>query len=189
MWCSHEVRVHFATVERDEDAMRNQLVHSIRVYQQYGINIRCASSRVLGLSIDAFDRLSTINTQCDPGTFSAEQIAFLRHADVGIPQRDILVCVPNRLIGSDGGGLKGCASHPVERPALFICRESMARWTLAHELGHVLLARSYYPVHHELRSNVMYRYSTDIYAATPTFDLDQISAIRQSPLLHGFARR
>jgi hypothetical protein len=51
--------------------------------------------------------------------------------------RDMDADVICYCIGGDTGGLVGCAAHPDGRPGFWI-EENPGRWTLAHELGHVV---------------------------------------------------
>jgi hypothetical protein len=68
---------------------------------------------------------------------------------------------------ASGKMLAGCAGHAPHKPALMISAIG-SRWTLAHELGHVLLTKQFSPVHSSEPNNLMF---------SPTAQADRVPVL------------
>lgn len=76
--------------------------------------------------------------------------------------------------------ISGCAGHSPSKPAAVVSATG-TMYTLAHELGHVLLTSSHSPVHETSTSNIMVNGTHKIPANSfPTFNKTQIKQILKS---------
>ena len=98
----------------------------------------------------------------------------------GVGVNDVVVYYVNEIKDKTDGPLRGCAGHAPARAAVVVSTIG-ATWTLAHELGHVLLGASFSPTHvDDDTTNVMHAPTTTITADPPSFSAKQIEKIRSS---------
>lgn len=87
-------------------------------------------------------------------------------------------------IKTSKGSLAGCGGHAPNKPAAVVSGTLGTNFTLAHEIGHVLLTAAYSPVHDNSPSNIMVSGTWRIPAgSSPDFDATQITQIMKNPLL------
>jgi hypothetical protein len=145
------------------------------VYAQYGIRVDFRSGISLGLPEADANRLSVVNGSCEweitSGEFSEVQ------SMVGpLPSTEILVCYVNRFEGTT----LGCGGHAPSKPACIVAATG-SPWTTAHEVGHVMLGKSFSPVHATDTTNLMFRSTPGITASLPSLTDDQVKQIKKSP--------
>lgn len=180
--CRYVVNLHMRSISMPVVSEMVALWNATRVYGQHGICIQMASGQSLLLSAADQLTLDVIDGECQWNQESAEQRRLFGlggRADSGI-----LVYYVNRIQQTDGSSLNGCAGHIPSRPAVVVAA-SGSQWTLAHEVGHVLLRPTFSPVHATSPANVMYAPTTSITANPPSFDAAQLTAIRNSPYCIG----
>lgn len=87
------------------------------------------------------------------------------------------------LVNPDGSlsEIAGTAASPVHRPAVYIGAFAPP-WTLAHELGHLLLLPRFNELHNADRANLMFKF-TGWSPTPPAINEKQAAAMRESPLL------
>ena len=89
---------------------------------------------------------------------------------------DVVVYYVNRFATA---GLLGCGGHLPGRPACILAA-SAARYSTAHEVGHVMLGSRFTPVHDPTVSNLMYAYENRT-GDPPSLNAAQITQIKLSP--------
>jgi len=178
--CNHRVRLHFKSIGMPRvsefDALRNAQL----VFGQYGIAIVFASGESLLLTSDQTLTLSNVDagTCLMSGPTSSEQdLLFSLGSLAQVGTRDILVYYVDRLAMSNGDSLAGCATHPSGRPACVVAANG-SRWTLGHEVGHVL------GLTHERHdaTNLMFVPTASISANPPGLNASQLTKARASSL-------
>ena len=156
--------LHF-TIEEMVDAAR-------RVYATAGVQIEVGSTAW----IDDFDVVRV--GRCAQGELTVDQRRlFIRRE--GVPPGDVVVYFMRALVPD----MNGCASHPDDQPGALIAATA-TRWTLAHELGHVLGLG-----HVEQRERLMTGWGKEGFgAAAPLLTPGEIALLRTSSVLQS-ARR
>jgi hypothetical protein len=109
-----------------------QMVTSMRwVYEAIGITVHRVSTETLDLPL-----LNDIDVgACTLGSVTAEQTELFNNANNAGPNDVVVYFVRSTL-----PPYNGCASHPAGRPGAVVA-QGATRWTLAHEVGHVLNLR------------------------------------------------
>jgi hypothetical protein len=178
--CHHRIRLHFKSIGMPRvsefDALRNAQL----VYGQYGIAIVFASGESLLLSSGESLTLTNVDagTCRMSGPTSSEQDLLFSLGNLDhVGTRDILVYYVDRLTMANGDSLAGCATHPSGRPACVVAAVG-SRWTLGHEVGHVL------GLTHEAhdQANLMFVPTASISANPPGLNADQLTRVRASSL-------
>lgn len=170
------VRVHLRILVTPRHTPVQTLVDNIvALYGSYGFDVVIASRTSL-VGDDSLAGLHYVDIgECRRSFGATEQQAelFAKVGD-GVPRTDILACVVRGLIEPKAG----CASHPVDRPALVIGGDEAQPWTLAHEVGHVLGLVD----HPTDRNRLMYWTTAAITDEPPDFRPDEIATMLASPL-------
>jgi hypothetical protein len=123
------VRVHVKIlVDPTSFSLQEMVDAMVQVYGAAGIDVQLASTERLALP-----ELEDIEVgECTMGSVTEEQAQlFANRANAGGND----VCV--YMVRSTVPAYNGCAAHPAGRPAAVVV-QSASRWTLAHEVGHVL---------------------------------------------------
>lgn len=177
----HRVRLHFRSIAVPFVPEFTALAFAQQVYGQYDIDIVMASGQSLALDPLETVKLHTIDGQCKWDQTNDEQkLLFGMGGTQGVNPTDVLVYYVNAIKKDNGDELNGCAGHEPTQPAVVV-GSAGSRWTLAHELGHVLLGSKFDPVHmDDDTTNVMHSPTTDITANPPNFNEAQLEAIRKS---------
>ena len=120
-------------------------------------------------------RFSVVGQNCEWQMDSGE-FAELHKLGTPVPNTDIAVFIVNQFQEADNDG---CAGHAARLPACAVTHNCM-QWTVAHEVGHVLLTSTFVPVHTVSPRNLMF--AGDWTSSPPTLTEKQIAKIRSSPL-------
>ncbi len=173
---THQVTLHFRSLSLTNVPFANLLANAERVYAQYGIRIRFGSGQSLHLSEEEARRYQQVDGQCR-WAITAGEYAEVQKLGPPTPGQGVRVYFVNRFAGR---GSLGCGGHAPGKPAC-ICAAAGSKWTMAHEVGHVLLGSSFSPVHSTDRNNLMYSSTPAITADLPVLTDAQVERIKQSP--------
>ena len=176
---THRLRLHFCSLVQTTVPFNTAFRNAQRVYAQYGIRVEFRSGISLGLPEAEANRLSVVNGSCEWEITSGE-FSEVQSLVGGIPSTDILVCYVNRFEGTT----LGCGGHAPSKPACIVAA-SGSPWTTAHEVGHVMLGKSFSPVHTSDTSNLMFRSTPGITASLPSLTTEQVEQIKKSPCCVG----
>jgi hypothetical protein len=158
------------------DITVNTLVDSCEIaFRQAGISIRVASNVTLELSEADLVKFTAvkIHRSCSGSSITTEQSELFALAP-GINQRDVVIL----FVQDTDKAANGCAQHPPGRPGAIVT-SICTKWTLAHELGHLLGL-----VHVAERSRLMFNGGTlGITANPPTLAPPEITQILASDLV------
>jgi len=178
--CDYRVRLHLYTIGSPAVSEFTMLRNAQRVYGPNRICIEMASGQSLHLSDSERLTLDAVDGECKWDAVSDEQeLLHSLGGNAGVGPFDIRVYYVNRLVQTDGSTLNGCAGHAPTRAAVAVAATG-SQWTMAHELGHVLLGSGYRPVHEGSTTNLMHSPTTSITADPPTLTAAQLTAIRAS---------
>jgi hypothetical protein len=181
--CDRLLRIHIRNVAAGPYDLDQGMRCAQRVYGPCGVRVEIASLSSVSLPAETAKEVAHIDMACAPGEIAAKQNELFAwfgvqdFASVTV----FLVSVLNGYPVNDP--LRGCAMHSAHRPAVYLSALAHAS-TLAHELGHLLLASSPRAGHTDMPGNVMIdgglRGWTD---ANPRFDAGQILLLRKHPCL------
>lgn len=180
--CSYKVNLRLNSIATPTVAELNMLKGAQLVYGQYGICISFVSGQSLLLSKKQQGKLETIYGSCEFEKVTSDDQTLLHSLDDNYASSpfDIRVYFVSKIYDPDLKDLHGCAGYATGRPALNVAA-SGTLWTLAHELGHVLLGKSFRPVHmDDDRTNIMHAPTDEIIAAMPQFNTRQLATIKTS---------
>jgi hypothetical protein len=123
------VRVHVKCLEAPVSFTLNEQFAAMQeVYATAGIRVDWATTENLTLPT-----LTDVDVGgCTMGSVSAEQIQLFNNRNF-VGANDMVVY----YVRSTVPAYNGCAAHPAGRPGAVVVR-SASRWTLGHELGHVM---------------------------------------------------
>lgn len=174
------VRLHFRSIGIPRVPEMQALASAQQVYRPHDIEIEFASGQSLLLSQEDALALNVIDGQClwDQAN-DEQQLLFGLGGRQGVGPNDVLVYYVERIRRTDNSLLNGCAGHEPNAPAVVVSSSS-TRWTLAHELGHVLLGSSFVPVHSTDSTNLMFGSTAGITAALPALTSAQVTQMRRS---------
>ncbi len=140
--CDMKVRIHLRSLGAPRVPEFTALRNAHAAFGQYGIFIEYRSGQSLPDAVETGNQcLSLQNVNVGTCTMNqsmtGEQDALFNYGSrQGVGQNDI-VCYWVEQVESGGSRLAGCASHPNSQPACVVSALG-SRWTLAHEIGHVL---------------------------------------------------
>ena len=172
---THRINLHFRSLSLSDVPFDRLMSNTTQVYAQYGIEARFASGESLGLSPDQERRFNVVGQNCEWQLNSGE-FAELHKLGTPVPNTDIKVFIVNQFQEHDNDG---CAGHAANLPACAVTHDCM-QWTVAHEIGHVLLTSTFVPVHTLSPRNLMF--AGDWTGSVPTLTEKQTAKIRSSPL-------
>lgn len=170
---NHRVGLHFRSIALTQVTFDRMLRSTQRVYAQYGIRIDMMNGESLGLRPGDQARLEQVDQQCN-WVLSAGEFNDLHSRGTPAPATEVLVY----FIRSFNPQLKGCGGHAAGRPACTVA-ETGTQWTVAHEVGHVMLGRTFAPVHVHDTRNLM-NTTTSTITSTPTLTDKQLKQMRAS---------
>lgn len=150
----------------------DQMVRGMsEVFQSAGIRVDLASTERLRLP--ALEDLEV--GRCARGAVTPDQAELFAHRNHAGPGEVVVYFVRSTV-----PPYNGCAAHPEDRPGAVVASRA-TRWTMAHEVGHVL------GLGHAAGANrLMTGAGTgNITAPLPTLAADEIAAMRGSSLVRG----
>lgn len=169
----HRVGLHFRAIALTQVSFDLILSSAQAVYAQYGIRIDMANGQSLLLAPGDQARLETVDQACK-WDLSTGEFNELHSRGGPAPATEILVY----FIKSFNPQLNGCGGHAKNRPAATVAA-SGTRWTVAHEVGHVLLGSGFLPVHVTDTRNLMNKTTATI-TSMPTLTEKQLAQMRKS---------
>lgn len=148
----------------------SEMIEGMRaVYGQAGIDVEVSEERTLLLPA-----LVDVDVgECIAGVVTEEQAELFAYRGGAAPND---ICI--YFVRSTVQAYSGCASHPPGRPSAIVAGAS--RWTLAHEVGHVLGLR-----HVDDRTRLMTGGGTSaITISPPRLAPSEVATLRASPFLY-----
>ena len=116
-----------STVQVDE------MIFSMRqVYNNANVAIIVGSTENLILNDTDIDV-----GQCISGQVTNDQTTLFNNRN-SVGQNEIVVYLVRAVLDANGGMFNGCATFPAGRPGAVVSGLVASRWTVAHEIGHVL---------------------------------------------------
>lgn len=178
--CTLKVRLHFKSIGMPKVPEFTALANMQRVYGPHGIKVEFASGESLLLSSAQQVSLKNVDvgTCTLGGNLTDEQKdLFSLGSRQGVSSTDILVFYVDG-VKPDSGSLVGCATHAKGTPACIVASGG-SKWTLAHEVGHVL------GLTHEPGddTNVMHTPTGSITTNPATLNDDQLKKVKKSTLV------
>jgi hypothetical protein len=176
--CYHCVRVHVRSVVNVGIDIAQAIRNAQKIYGDKGIFFEVISQQSIMLNTADFGRLSVVNGQCQWNQESPEQADLFSRVN----SFDMLgvTAVFVKGIQTLSGPLNGCAGHANWRAGVMM-GSACTPWTLAHEVGHVLLGASYSPVHTNSPNNIMFASSAVFtQASNPSLDSGQVTQMLRS---------
>jgi len=149
-----------------EVSVGQHLDDTISLFQDIGIAVRVADRQSLELpELEDLDIGACENTELTP-----DQIALFGHRG-GAAATDVVAY----FVDSTRQLKKGCAAHPAGFLG-FVITSDAARWTFAHEIGHVFGLE-----HVPDRTRLMYEFPEDISGRPVITDEERDIILRQLP--------
>lgn len=128
------INLHFRILSQPNISIAEMVRCMQAVYAPHDIVIRELSRDTLVLP-----EADSLEVGVSAADLTAEQQLLFNHRD-GIGDRDICVYFVSEIkvvVGSFVQPITGSSSHPAGKPAAVVAKDAL-KWTLAHELGHVL---------------------------------------------------
>jgi hypothetical protein len=177
---THRIKVHLRTINTPTVPEYTQLYHAQRVYAQYQIDFQIATGMSLLLPDGDQITLSDVDTECNWDEDSDEQQSLYKQGKIGVEANEIIAFFVKSIKDSKNKTVNGCAGHDPTRPAVLVASTG-SKWTLGHEVGHVLLGSGFRPVHMDADlTNLMHGPTTEITADPPGLTTDQVKQIKAS---------
>jgi hypothetical protein len=175
----YRVRIHLRSLALTEVAMSFQEANARMIYSQYGIYLDVRSGMSLMLSPAETKKFEDLDVgECLAGKPTDALKALHKLGLQGVGVNEVVIYFVPKIFDETGVEINGCAALDPARPAVVVSSTS-TQWTMAHELGHVLLG-NFDPVHSTDNSNIMFIPTADIVANPPGFSPEQLTAIRAS---------
>jgi len=150
---THRVQLHFRSLSLTTVPFDSLFRAVERAYALRGIRMDFASGSSLGLPEDEATRLASVTGSCEWKITSGD-FAEIQRLGGPVHATDIVVYFVNKFATP---GLLGCGGHLPGKPACIVASQA-ARYSTAHEVGHVLLGPGFSPVHDPNISNLMYAF-------------------------------
>jgi hypothetical protein len=182
-WITHRFRIVFRSIAIPIIPEMQALAAARSVYERYGFRVDEGPGMSLLLSPDEALTLNVLDGEClwDQEHDEQELLFSIGGGRQGVAHTDIMVYYVNDIHEPDGSPIGGCAGHRPGAPAVVV-RSAAARFSMAHEVCHVLLTSRFAPVHHASANNLMF--DTEAWTADPPgLNEAQVRAIRRSPLV------
>lgn len=181
----HRVKIHLRSLSLTDLPISFQELNAKMVYAQYGISLDVLSGMSMALSSSELTLLDTVNTgTCTMNKVEGELGELHKIGLQGVGANEIVVYFARKVVTSSGSELNGCASSSNDRPAVVVSSSS-SPWTMAHEIGHVLLG-SFRPTHSTVTTNIMHSPTASITSNPPGFTPEQLVSIRSSKFVSPF---
>lgn len=177
------VSIHIRTLAMPKFDYRKSIEMAKLIYGNIGVAFNVMSELCPVVSGTSTIDLSVIDGQCKWNQFNPEQSDLYSRAKPG--SGGITVFIVGGIRESPTKTLAGCAGHAPGKPTAVVSVEKGTIFTIAHEVGHVLLTSTYSPVHSTDTKNIMISGTWQIPAGTiPYFTEGQRQQILKSPLLN-----
>lgn len=179
---THRVQLQFYSIASPVVPEFQALRNAQRVYRQYGIDFSYSSGMSLALDPHSTIELNDVDTgTCRlNGGMTADQLRlFGLPGTLGGTSGNIRVFYVNTA-SSNGSGLRGCAAYQ-GTPSVVVAAAG-SRWTLAHEVGHVLMGVVNGSSHSTDKANLMFGNTGSITSPLPSLTPAQVTAVKASPL-------
>jgi hypothetical protein len=122
------IRLHVKILVSPSRFSVNEMLDGMRqVYNPVGIGVDCVSTESLTLPT-----LEDVDVGSCGSTTTAEQNSLFTHRN-NVGTNDLVIY----FVRSTVPALNGCATHPAGSPGAVVA-SGASRWTMAHEIGHVL---------------------------------------------------
>lgn len=184
--CSKRIPIHIRTLALPKFNYNKSIEFAEKLYGSIGVYFDIQSGLCMALSKANSVKLAVIDGTCKWDQNNSEQDDLYKLA--GLSRSDgVIAFIVGGIKQPSGSGLNGCAGHEPDKPA-FVVSANASNFTLAHELGHVLLGPKYSPVHTTSMSNIMFGGGTSKIPSTtsPTFDAKQTAQILKSSYLKDY---
>ena len=161
------IKLHLRILEAPVVSTEDMVRAMQRAYSSAGILIEIVSS--MNLDLPEFMDLSAGG--CEPNYPTEAQLALFTDNREGIDPGEMVVCFVRSTIPP----YNGCAVHPPQMPGAVVAKYA-TKWTLAHEVGHVLGLK-----HVEEEDRLMIP-CTKYIKTDPPLVLEEIQQMQQSGL-------
>ncbi|MBK8182946.1 MAG: hypothetical protein IPK63_08600 [Candidatus Competibacteraceae bacterium] len=177
--CNKLLPVNIFTLAAVKFDYNKSITFAEKLYGSNGIYFDIRQQLCLALTETQQTKLAVIDGQCKWDQNNAEQDDLFELVKGRVGAGISIFIVGG--INTDGKTtLAGCAGHSPSKPAAVVSATG-TMYTLAHELGHVLLTSTFSPVHETSNSNIMVNGTHNIPADSfPTFNATQIKQILKS---------
>jgi peptidoglycan hydrolase-like protein with peptidoglycan-binding domain len=153
---SHKINVHMRSIDNPVVPEFTQLNVMQTVFSQYLIEVIMMSGESVGLQPGEQLTLNVVDGNCEWDQLSDEQKLLQNQGSKqNVGPNDVTVYFATVLREKNGETLQGCAGHLPDRPAVMIAATAFDKTTMAHEVCHVLLGKSFSPVHVGDSANLM----------------------------------
>lgn len=177
--CNKLLPVNIFTLAAVKFDYAKAITYAEKLYGSNGIYFDIRQQMCLALSEEQAIKLAVIDGQCKWDQNNAEQDDLFELVKGRVGSGISIFIVGG--INTDGTNtLAGCAGHDPSKPAVVVSATG-TMYTLAHELGHVLLTSTFSPVHETVTSNIMINGTHKIPENSfPTFNKTQVTQILKS---------
>lgn len=181
--CDRLLRIHIRRISVVTYDVIQALRYAQRVYGPCGILVEMASQQSVSLPVETSREMTRLTLACSYDDIAEKQDELFGWFGVKDLSSITVFIVEQLKQRPSYEDVRGCAAHAPHQPAVYLSSLAIES-TLAHELGHVLLTRSFIPKHSREPSNVMLDGALRISSsASPGFDRAQSEQLRKSPLL------
>jgi hypothetical protein len=179
--CKHRLRVRIYTLAPVKFNYVKALTFAEKLYGGMGILFDTVHQSCPVLTVAQQAKLAIIDGTCKWDQNNKEQDQL--HKLVKAPAGQLCVFIVG-AIKTPKGHLAGCAGHEPTTPGAVVSSKDASDFTLAHEIGHVLLGSGYSPVHSGDQKNIMFTPTGNIPKnSSPGFNASQKTQIMKSKLL------
>ncbi len=177
--CTKLLRVNIFTLAVPAFDYSKSITFAEKLYGSNGIYFDIGQQLCLALTEAQQVKLKVIDGTCKWDQNNAEQDALYDLVKSRMIS-GIAIFIVGGIQTDSTKTLAGCAGHDPAKPAVVVSATG-TMYTLAHELGHVLLTSGFSPVHESSNSNIMVNGTHNIPAnSSPTFNAAQIAQLKKS---------
>lgn len=176
--CDRLVRVHVRQVQSVNFDVLDSIKRTQKLFGQHGFALEIASSQSIHMDSRSLMRLMLVETTCIRGRSSPDQAELFSRFGIQDLNSITAFFVQALFVTGTFNENNGCAAHARHLPAVFVARDATP-YTLAHELGHVLLGATAENQHMTNDTNIM---SPTFLLGTesPSFTPQQVAQMRRS---------
>ena len=183
--CSHRLPVHIYTLAPPKSfSYLWSVTFAEKAYGSVGIWFNVVRALCPVIKKEHIVKLKRLDTTNQWDENSDEQDLLLRTLGLGAYKGVAIFIVASIWDTEDRESLAGGAGHKPSKPAALVSATDGTDYTMAHEVGHVLLGSDWRPVHTTVNSNIMIGGTWQIpNKSAPTFNSDQVSEMKKSRYL------